>query len=864
MHTVFRNLPINKKLLVTYLSVFFVTSSLGNSVLYSMVRHTIERNIEQELKNTTNMILNMVHTAARVSIRNNLRAAAEQNREIVGRIFQKQLQGNLTESQAKAQAREILTGQSIGKTGYIYCVDSRGAAVVHPKPGMEGGVFLEQGFVKEQILRKEGYLEYEWRNPGEPAKRPKALYMTYFAPWDWIISVSSYRTEFAELIDVSDFRDSILSLKFGETGYSFVIDSKGQMIIHPVIEGNAFAFADTSGRKFIRTIIEEKKGKKIYSWKNPGEQVHRDKLVIFNYIPEYDWIVASSCYLEESYAPLKKVLNVVLATTAATLLITIPITWLMSLYIVRPLKTMMKNFRRGASGDLSIRLDISTEDEMGQLAGYFNYFMEKLEYSNAILTNEILDRQRVEARLRISEEKYRTILERMEEGYYEVDTQGRFTFFNAALQAILGYPKAVLNSLSLREISDPETYRKIKETFREIRTSGKAQKAASYQLNRRDGSTCYLETSISLMVDADRQVIGYRGVLKDISEKRLADLELRRSVEMFSKAFRSSPAGMFIVTINDGRFVDVNDSFLRYTAFSAEDVIGRSLTETQFFIPEEKNELIVARLQQEYAIRNMEINFRADGDHCRMGILSAEMLILQGSKCMLAALEDVTEARQLEREVLDISERERQRIGFTLHDDLCPHLLGVEVLSNVLRQKLAERSSPESINAAKIQGLIQESIIKLKRLSRGLYPVDLSGYDFDTAIADLVMQAQDIFGVSCHFLCELPICLNDDTMARHVYCITHEAIHNALKHANAENIFVVLNMENEKIILTIKDDGRGIHADEPNHGMGMRIMNYRARRIGAEFTVESDMGMGTTITIEIEQTKQSGGGQKVR
>lgn len=852
LRTVFHDLPINKKLLAAYLSIFFVTLLLGSAVLYSLVRRTIESSIEQELNNTTNTILSMVQTTAKVSIKNNLRAVAEQSLKIIEHIFQKQLQGDFTPTQAKSQAREMLMAQSIGKTGYIYCVDSQGIATVHPNPEVEGGVFLQHEFVREQIQRREGYLEYEWKNPGEPFERPKALFMTYFAPWDWIISVSTYQDEFTELINISDFRDSILSLQFGETGYSYVIDSAGRLVIHPVIEGNnAFDFADASGQAFVRTICNLKRGKMVYAWKNPGERVARDKLVIFNYIPEYDWIVASSCYLEESYAPLKKIRNVVLVTGATTLLLTIPITWLMSIYIVRPMKKLMKNFRQGAGGDLTVRMDVNSVDEMGQLAGYFNYFMEKLQHSNKILTDEVRERKQAEKELRISEEKYRTILERMEEGYYEVDMAGCFTFFNASFQSILGYPEAVLSEMNMSDILAPGTHHRIRNTFLEVMHSGKSVKTVNCRLICGNGSICSVETSISPMKDFSGRMFGYRGVLKDITAKVQADLALRQSEEMFSKAFRSSPSGMFIVTADEGLFIDVNNSFLQFTGFTASEVIGKTLSEMRFFIPDEKNVSIPDRLVQDCAICQMEINFRAVGDACRMGILSAEMLVLKTSRCILASLEDVTESRRLEREILDISERERQRIGRTLHDDLCPHLLGVEVLSNILRQKLSQKANPEAAAAAKIQSLIQDCIQKMRRLSRGLYPVDFSGRVFDTAIADLVTRTQEIYGVSCRFKCDLPISLADDTIARHAYYIAHEALHNATKHAKARNIFVALNLNNENAVLSIQDDGTGILTAEASRGLGMRIMRYRARRIGAELLVESDTVKGTTITLEI-------------
>ena len=851
-HRAFRDLPINKKLLIAYASIFLITMLLGSTVLYSLVRSTIEDNIESELNNTTTTILSMVQTAAKVSIKNHLRAAAEQNREILEHIHGRQQAGVITEAAARAEAREMLLSQTIGRTGYIYCVDSRGIAPVHPRPGVEGGSFLQHEFVREQILRKEGYLEYEWKNPGETGERPKALYMTYFAPWDWIISVSSYREEFAELIDVSDFRDSILALRFGETGYSFVINSRGNLIIHPKLSGSALDFADAWGRDFVRTLCEKKRGKMVYSWKNPGEETFRDKLVMFNYLPDYDWIVASSCYLEESYAPLRKIRNVILATVAAMFVLAFPITWLLSVYIVKPMKKLMENFRKGATGDLSVRMDDTPRDEMGELAGYFNYFMKKLESSNSKLRDEVRERQQAESELRFSEEKYRTILERMEEGYYEVDPDGRFVFFNESLEGILGYSKKTLTGLNIREISEPKTSRQIFDTFREIRHSGQPVKTASCELIRGDGSKCFLETSISPIEGQNGHIAGYRGVLKDVTEKKRAERALRRSEEMFSKAFRSSPSGIFIVTVREHRIVDVNDSFLRFTGFVPADIIGRSIPDIRLFVPEEKNIQIMDRLLKDNHIRSMEVDFCGVTGDCRMGILSAEILDLRGERCMLAALEDVTDTRRLEREILDISEREHQRMGRTLHDDLCPHLLGVEVLSKVLRKKLAEKSIPESERAARIQSLIRDSIGKLKGLSRGLYPLDLSGNEFDAAIADLARHTREIFGVDCLFQCDIPVSIRDDTAAIHAYYIAHEALHNAIKHSGARSIRISLTSENGTTRLTIQDDGTGIQTMEASRGMGMRIMSYRARRIGAELQFYSDPAGGTAVTLKMK------------
>ncbi len=855
----FRNLPISLKLLLSYSAVFVVTICLGGLVIYHFVRNAIEANIESELHNTTTTILSMVRTAASTSIKNQLRAVAEQNRKIIEFIYSRRQAGWMTEAEAKAQARQIILSQTIGKTGYIYCVDSHGMAPVHPSPGVQGRSFLDHKFVRDQIQLKEGYLEYEWRNPGEDHPRPKALYMTYFAPWDWIISVSSYREEFAEVVKVADFRDSILALRFGKTGYSFVLDSKGNVIVHPVLQDSVLDATDAQGNRFVHKIIDAKKGKLVYSWKNPGEESFRDKLVIFDYIPEYDWIVASSCYLDESFAALTRVRNIVFATVIGTLLLVIPVTLIISGSILRPLKSLMRRLSSGQSGDLTVRMEVGSEDELGQLARYFNDFMSELEsYKNKLLA-EIHERSQTEEALRESERKYRGILERMQEGYYELDLDGTFVFYNDALVSILGYSADELPGRNICDITDPASAEEVSKGLNFIRETGKPAAASTCELIKKDGSVCSVESSVSLSHDKDGKTVGFRGILRDITERRRSEEALRLSEEMFSKAFRCSPSGMIIVSIHDGRLVNVNDSFLRFTEYSLLQAQEKSLLDPDFVMDPESASVLLDEVRRHSRLVGRDLKFYTSSGEARSGVISAELIELSGEECMLAALEDLTDSRRLEREILEISEREHQKIGRDLHDDLCPHLIGVEVLGTVLEQKLRNRSQAEAADASKIRTLIQESIRKLRRLARGLCPVDLEDTEFASSLASLGRYVEDIFGITYHMRCDIPIVVTDQTVANHLYYIAHEAVHNAVKHAGAKNILVTLTSENGMLELRIRDDGQGILKEDSSNGMGLRIMNYRAKRIGAAIGIRQDTQGGTSVTLKIRASDCNNG-----
>jgi signal transduction histidine kinase/CheY-like chemotaxis protein len=402
MHDIFKhigNLSIRSKLLLGYLTpfvLFFVTAAL---ILYPLVRRTIETNIESELNNTTKTILSMVKTAADASIKNYLRAVAEKNKDIVEASYRLYQQGVLSEFEAKERAVSVLLSQRIGETGYIYCLDSQGIIRVHPVEDLHGIDLTQYGFIQEQLLKKEGYVEYDWKNPGETKVRAKALYMTYFQPWDWIISVSSYREEFKKLIKIDDLRDSILSIRFGKTGYPYILDSKGNVVAHPVLTENIFDAKDQKGWEFVKEMIEKKNGKIIYTWRNPDESEYREKLVFFNYIPEFDWLVASSSYVEEFYEPLKFIRLIFGTIFIGSLFFLFMLTYLYSSYIAGFLNRLIQGFQAGSAGDYSARLVKTFQDEFGRLADYFNDFMEKLASYHISLQQEILVRRQSETAL---------------------------------------------------------------------------------------------------------------------------------------------------------------------------------------------------------------------------------------------------------------------------------------------------------------------------------------------------------------------------------------------------------------------------------------------------------------------------------
>ena len=148
------------------------------------------------------------------------------------------------------------------------------------------------------------------------------------------------------------------------------------------------------------------------------------------------------------------------------------------------------------------------------------------------------------------------------------------------------------------------------------------------------------------------------------------------------------------------------------------------------------------------------------------------------------------------------------------------HLTGIAFMSKVQEQKLAEKGLPDAADAAKIVRLVTEAINKTRELSRGLLPVVSESRGLMAALQQWAGEVQDLFGISCMFLCMEPVLIHDDTVATHLYHIAQEAVNNAIKHGKAGHIVIALGANGDRGALTISDDGSGIQKYRRARGHG--------------------------------------------
>jgi signal transduction histidine kinase len=223
---------------------------------------------------------------------------------------------------------------------------------------------------------------------------------------------------------------------------------------------------------------------------------------------------------------------------------------------------------------------------------------------------------------------------------------------------------------------------------------------------------------------------------------------------------------------------------------------------------------------------------------------------------LVGVTQDVTERKRMEREIIEVSGRERQRIGRDLHDGLGQELTGVALMLRGLARRV-ERDCPEAVPAAnEIVGLVNQSIETARGLARGLLPVSTEQGGLVAALGTLADRSRGLYGFEVRFSAEVwPQCTLEEALASHLYRIAQEAVTNAARHGQATVVDILLTFNGSRFLLKITDNGCGMPQSGPaGVGVGLKIMAYRANLIGAKLEIGANAPHGTIVRVIGEQS----------
>jgi PAS domain S-box-containing protein len=319
--------------------------------------------------------------------------------------------------------------------------------------------------------------------------------------------------------------------------------------------------------------------------------------------------------------------------------------------------------------------------------------------------------------------------------------------------------------------------------------------------------------------------------------------------------FKNADVGLFVIQLPNKQIVDANFCFARILGYESLQALFVDFAwKKHFSLAGQNDPFTLPNLKQLAEYREIHI-YRVDGSsrwvQFSYGVYP-KTGIIEG------IIVDISDRKTLEHEIIRISDLEKEKFGRDLHDTLGQTLTGTAFLCRALVQRLTKNDAKLEEQVKHIENLVNQAMVQARYLAHGLAHIEVKPAGIVAHLKMLATQAQAVFGKECVLNTPAKVVLNDAESATHLYRIAQEAVHNALKYSGSSKIAISLTKTANGGILTVEDFGRGL-SKKPSRtkGIGMQLMNLRARLMGATVTFFSrkDQGLKITCTFPLAKEK---------
>lgn len=488
---------------------------------------------------------------------------------------------------------------------------------------------------------------------------------------------------------------------------------------------------------------------------------------------------------------------------------------------------------------------------------------------------DLIERAQSEEALRASEVKYRQLYETLHDAFVTVDLQGRIQEFNSSYVQMLGYSAEELRRMSDVDLTPAQWHPVEAAIVRKQVLPRGFSGIYEKEYRRKDGRVFPVELRTCLIRSADGKPQGMWAIVRDITTRKKAEARMRdlnaslerrvadRTLELIQReerlrAILNTVVDAIITIDGRGIITGVNPATERMFGYTEADMVGQNVKMLMPSPYREEHEGYIERFNRTGVARIIGIGREAQAQRKDGTLFPIELAVSQVDHAQIftGVIRDISRRRDLEKEILKISENERASIGQDLHDDLGQQLAGIWLLCDSMRDSLAREGSAEVENAAKITKLLKNALALTRSLARGLHPVALQAGGLVTALNELAARTRSTSRTDCRFICSQSIHM-DDTTATHLYRIAQEAVTNAVKHTDTKSIDIELAASHDAVTLSVEDAGQPkgkaiAHLDPKRPGMGLRIMRYRADMIGGILDIKCNAsGIGTTVVCTV-------------
>ena len=344
------------------------------------------------------------------------------------------------------------------------------------------------------------------------------------------------------------------------------------------------------------------------------------------------------------------------------------------------------------------------------------------------------------------------------------------------------------------------------------------------------------------------------------ARRRKTEIELEKSEQKFSRAFRRSPLAITIVCANDGRYIDVNEAFEIQTGWKRDETIGHSPQELNLWVNPEQRIAFMKQLVDQANVKDLEVRFRRKDGQIRTGLGSAELIDVHGEPCVLSVIAEITERKQAEeamagfsRRLIEAQETERTRIARELHDDINQRLAMVAISLKTAKESLPNSEIETGRILDEAGARVSELENDVQALSHRLHSSKLEYLGLEAATSGFCRELSERQKVKIDLHCEdIPEELSSD-VSLCLFRVLQEALHNAAKYSGVNEFEVALNGGPHELHLRVHDSGVGFDARRASngHGLGLTSMKERLRLVNGELSVDSELGHGTTVLARV-------------
>lgn len=468
-----------------------------------------------------------------------------------------------------------------------------------------------------------------------------------------------------------------------------------------------------------------------------------------------------------------------------------------------------------------------------------------------VTTRDIREQLAAEEYTRRQAAYYRGLFENNPSGVAVYDTTLQITKVNPALRRMLGYTEKQLTQMRVPDLLDNQNRPPDEFWKHVIDVSAKPRRDLEVTLKSREGKGLYAHAAATFLPDTNAEAGQGIIIFTDISARRQAEQDLKKQSQLNNTLVKESAAMIGMVDLQ-GRIQNINPAVEKVSGYSAKELVGKTIWECGLIDPEEVPRTM-ERLKklQDGAPRVTAIS-RARTKSGELRIIqvhnTATRNVHQEVEGFIITAIDITEQQRLQHHLMEAIEQEQARIGHDLHDGVGQLLTGIGALVEMLQTRL---SGTEQSEASRIHELVRQAIQQVRQLSRNMSPAAIQNRDLEASLQLLADTVQTSFRRECEFQSDLDVKITDPTQSTHLFRIAQEAINNAMRHGNPQKITISLRSAPPgQGVMEIFNDGAVFDYKPGAEGIGLRVMNYRASLIHADFSVLCPPSGGVRVTCK--------------